>query len=259
LAGGLPVPVTLHPPEFRFDPAELAAAISPRTKAMILNTPNNPSGKVFSLMELEIIAEVCQRFDLLAITDEVYEHVVFDSRQHVRLATLPEMAERTITLSGASKTFACTGWRVGWAIGPAVIQDAMTAFRQYTVFCAATPLQLAIAKGLALPDAYFTDLGAEYQERRDLILSALICTPFRPFSPAGGFFVLAGVPPDEFGCGREWCTFLAREAGVVPVPLDSFYLEPSRASRLVRFTFCRRREQLEEAATRLKWLGRVAV
>src|SRR5262249_10234165 len=159
LAGGTPVGVTLHPPTFRFDPLELRRAFSSRTKAIILNTPHNPSGTVFSRDELTMIADLCKEFDVLAITDEVYEHIVFDSHKHVRLATLPGMRERTLTLSGAGKTFSCTGWRIGWAIGPTVMQDALRRLRQLTVYAAPTPLQLAVAAGLGLPDEYYRQVA----------------------------------------------------------------------------------------------------
>jgi N-succinyldiaminopimelate aminotransferase len=168
LAGGIPRAVTLHSPSFRFDPEELRAAFSARTRAIILNTPHNPTGIVFSTSELTFIAELCQAFDILAITDEVYEHVVFDGGKHVRLATLPGMWERTLTLSGAGKTFSCTGWRIGWAIGPAPLQEALCRLRQFTVFAAATPLQCAVAAGLRLPDPYFRQLAADYEIRRDV-------------------------------------------------------------------------------------------
>ena len=168
MAGGIPVAVTLHAPSFRFDSRELRAAFSPRTKALILNTPHNPTGILFSQDELVIIAELCQEFDVLVITDEVYEHIVFDGTKHVRLATLPGMWERTLTLSGAGKTFSCTGWRIGWAIGPAPLHDALCRLRQFTVFAAATPFQFAIAVGLHFPDSYFHQLAADYQARRRL-------------------------------------------------------------------------------------------
>jgi N-succinyldiaminopimelate aminotransferase len=174
LAGGTPVPVTLHAPSYRFDPDELRAAFSPRTKAILLNSPHNPTGTVFSRSELMLIAELCQEFDVLAITDEVYEHVVFDGTKHIRLATLPGMRERTLTLSGAGKTISCTGWRIGWAIGPASLQEALCRLRQFTVFTAATPFQSALAVGLHFPDAYFHGLAAEYQRRRDFLLEILL-------------------------------------------------------------------------------------
>jgi N-succinyldiaminopimelate aminotransferase len=244
LAGGTAVPVSLDMHAFE-------EAFSPRTKALILNDPHNPTGKVFSLAELEHINALCQQFDVLAITDEVYEHIIFDDKRHIRLATLPGMWERTLTLSGASKTFSSTGWRIGWAIGPEPLQKALNTFRQFNVFCAATPLQLGIAAGLALPDRYFADLAAEYQSRRDLLMDALAASPFEPLQPSGSFFVLASFDPAEYANGRECCYALARDSGVAPIPLDTFYMDPRRAGNTVRFTFCQPREKLLEAANRL--------
>jgi N-succinyldiaminopimelate aminotransferase len=250
-AGGVPVPVTLHFPDFRLDPAELAAAFTAKTKALILNNPHNPTGKVFSRSELEEIAALCHRFDVLAIADEVYEHIVFDRRQHIPVATLPGMRDRTLTLSGASKTFSCSGWRIGWAIGPAVMQEALNKARQFSVFCAPTPLQLAISQCLELEDGYFTDLAAEYELRRDLLLDALAKSPFRASQPAGSFFILASFDPSKYVNARECCYELARGLGVVPVPLDTFYFDSRHAEPLIRFTFCHPREILLEASKRL--------
>jgi N-succinyldiaminopimelate aminotransferase len=247
LAGGTPVPVRLHAPGFRFDPAELRAAFSPRTKAIIVNSPHNPSGIMFSRAELESIASLCQEFDVLAITDEVYEHIVFDDAKPIRLATLPGMWERTLTLSGAGKTFSCTGWRIGWAIGPAPFHDALVKLRQFTVFCAPTPLQLAAAEALAFPDSYFHDVAAEYQARRDFLVSALRQAGLEPARAQGGFFLLV---LSDRASGRELCYEMARDAGVVAVPTDTFYYSGG-ATEIIRFSFCRRREHLEEAARRL--------
>lgn len=250
-AGGVPVPVALRSPDFRLDPERLAAAFSTRTKALILNNPHNPSGKMFTLTELEEIAALCRRFDVLAITDEVYEHIVFDGRRHLRLACVPGMWERTLTLSGASKTFSCTGWRIGWAIGPEPMQQALNNGRQFSVFCAATPLQLAIARCLELDDRYFFDLAKEYEVRRDLLLTALKRSAFPAFQPASAFFALAPFDLHSYANARECCYAMARDCGVAPIPLDTFYLDPSHAEPLIRFTFCQPRETLIEAGKRL--------
>jgi N-succinyldiaminopimelate aminotransferase len=250
-AGGIPVAVTLHAPSFRFDPDELRAAFSRRTKALILNTPHNPTGTVFSRSELTLIAELCQEFDILAITDEVYEHVVFDGATHVRLATLPGMRERTLTLGGAGKTFSCTGWRIGWAIGPASMQDALCRLRQFTVFASATPFQFAVAVGLYFPDPYYRQLAADYQARRDFMVGTLAACGLKPTKPAGSFFILTDISPFRPADGREFCNELARSLGVVPVPTDTLYLNQHYGERIVRFTFCLRRETLERAAERL--------
>jgi N-succinyldiaminopimelate aminotransferase len=251
MAGGVPVAVTLHAPSFRFDPRELRSAFSRRTRALVLNTPHNPSGIVFSSAELELIASLCQEFDVLAITDEVYEHITFDGVKPVRLATLPGMWERTLTLSGAGKTFSCTGWRVGWAIGPAPLQDALFRFRQFTVFAAATPLQLAVAEGLHFPESHFQQLAKEYQARRDFLMPALTECGLEPSRPEGSFFILAAISSVTSSSGREYCYELARNSGVVPVPTDTFYCHRHYGEKIIRFTFCARREALEIAARRL--------
>jgi N-succinyldiaminopimelate aminotransferase len=251
MAGGTPVAVTLRAPTFRFDPDELRAAFSARTKAVVLNTPHNPTGTVFSKDELTLIADLCQEHDVLAITDEVYEHIVFDGGTHVRLATLPGMADRTLTLGGAGKTFSCTGWRIGWAIGPAPLQSALCRLRQFTVFAAATPFQFAVADALDAPDDYFRRLSAEYQGRRDFLADALDACGLTPNRPEGGFFLLSDVSSLGPADGRAFCNDLARSWGVVPVPADTFYLHQQYGERLVRFTFCLGRETLDTAARRL--------
>lgn len=251
MAGGNPVPVTLHAPLFRFDPDELRRAFSPRTKALILNTPHNPTGTVFSESELALIAELCCEFDVLAIADEAYEHFVFDGARHVRLATLPGMRERTLTLGGAGKTFSCTGWRIGWAIGPPPLHDALARLRQFTVFAAPTPAQFAVAVGLRFPDSYFRELCAEYQARRDVLAEALAGCGLKPNRPAGSFFILCDISSFPSASGREFCHALARDFGVTPVPMDTFYLNQHFGRHLVRFTFCLRREVLATAARRL--------
>jgi N-succinyldiaminopimelate aminotransferase len=251
MAGGKVIPVTLHAPDYDFDADELRAAFSLRTRALILNTPHNPTGKVFSVAELTLVSELCQEFDVLAITDEVYEHVVFDEARHVRLATLPGMRDRTLTLSGAGKTFTCTGWRIGWAIGPPVLQDALARLRQFTVFSSPTPLQFAVAAGFDLPNDYFRKLAADYQARRDFLLTALNGFGLRPSKPPGSFFTLADISGLARN-GSEFCRDLAREVGVVPIPLDTFYFNRQLGEKTARFTFCRQREQLAMAVDRLQ-------
>jgi N-succinyldiaminopimelate aminotransferase len=251
LAGGVPKPVALRAPDFQLDADELAAAFSPRVKAIIVNNPHNPTGRRFSRDELESVAALCKRFDALAISDEVYEHVVFDGREHIRLATLPGMRERTLTLSGASKTFACTGWRIGWAIGPAAMQEALIRARQFSVFCAATPLQLAIAKALDLDDAYYAGLAADYQSRRDLLIAGFKASPFPVITPEASFFAIAPFDPAQYASARDCSLSVLKDHGVACIPLDGFYVDKSHAEPLIRFTFCHPRERLEEAARRL--------
>jgi aspartate/methionine/tyrosine aminotransferase len=255
LAGGLPVAVTLHAPSFRFDPRELREAFSRRTRAIIVNTPHNPTGRVFLRDELTLIAELCEEFDALAITDEVYEHVVFDGAEHVRLATLPGMGKRTLTLSGAGKTFSCPGWRIGWAIAAPPLQEALALLRQFTVFASPTPLQFSVAVGLGFPDAYFRQLAADYQQRRDFLIDSLAACGLSPTRPAGGFFTLADISSFGAANGREFCHDVARNLGVVPVPTDTFYLHRCRGERIVRFAFSLRRPLLEAAARRLERLS----
>jgi aspartate/methionine/tyrosine aminotransferase len=251
MAGGIPVAVTLHAPSFRFDSRELRAAFSRRTKALILNTPHNPTGIQFSEDELLTIAELCNEFDVMAITDEVYEHIVFDGAKHLRLATFPGMWQRTLTLSGAGKTFSCTGWRIGWAIGPAPFHDALCRLRQFTVFAAPTPFQFGIAAGLEMPDGYFDQLAAVYQRQRDFMTGCLKDCGLKPIRPAGGLFILTDFSSFPSSSGREFCAHLAKEFRVVPVSMDTFYLHQNYAERIVRFTFCLGREALETAANRL--------
>jgi N-succinyldiaminopimelate aminotransferase len=251
MAGGIPIAVTLHAPDFRFDPQELVEAFSPRTRALILNTPHNPTGIVFSRAELSLIAELCQEFDVLAITDEVYEHIVFEGVEHVRLATLPGMWERTLTLGGAGKTFSCTGWRIGWAIGPAPLHDALSRLRAITVFASATPFQIAIATGLRSPDAYFERLAADYQTQRDFMVDVLAASGLNPTRPEGTFFILTDISSLPCSSGREFCADLARNFGVVAVPMNTFYLHQNFGERIVRFAFCVRQDALETASSRL--------
>ncbi len=255
MAGGTPVPVTLHAPSFRFNADELRSAFSSRTCALILNSPHNPTGTVFSAAELSLIAQLCREFDVLAITDEVYEHVVFDGADHIRLATLPGMWERTLTLSGAGKTFSCTGWRIGWALGPASLHAALRRLRQFTVFSTATPLQYGVALGLSFPRTYFDGLAGEYQARRDLLVKALRAAGLKPAVPAGSFFVLCDVAEVSPAGASAFCTDLARDVGVVPIPLNNFYLNQHVGEHIARFTFCLDEGALEIAAARLARLN----
>lgn len=253
-AGGVPVAVPLRAPDFRFDPQGLRGAFSPRTRALIVNTPHNPTGTVFSREELELVAALCHEFDVLAITDEVYEHIVFDGEKHVRLATLPGMWERTLTLSGAGKTFSCTGWRIGWAIGPAALQEPLERLRQFTVFAAPTPFQFAIGEGLPFPDSYFEGLAAEYAARRDYLIEALAACGLSVAKPNGAFFVMADFSRLSSANGRAFCEDLAKNFRVVPTPVDTFYLNGDRGQRFVRFVFSPPWETLRTGVARLSEL-----
>ncbi len=255
MAGGIPVPVTLHAPEFRFDPDELRSACTPRTKAILLNTPHNPTGTIFSGEELTLIAELCQEHDLLAICDEVYEHIAYQPARHIRLATLPGMWERTLTISSGGKSFSFTGWKIGWAIGPASLQIAMRRTHQFMVFASTTPLQHAIAGALALPDAYFRGLTDDYRARRDFLMGVLGEIGLQPTLPEGSYFIISDIGGISADSGLEFSRFLIREAGVAAIPLDSFYLRPEHGKQLIRFCFCKSWATLESAAERLRPLG----
>jgi len=251
MAGGVPVPVTLHAPEFRFDPDELRAAISPRTRILYLNTPHNPTGTVFSRQELEVIADVCREHDLLAITDEVYEHIVFDGTEHLRLSALPGMWERTLTISSGGKSFSFTGWKVGWAIGPEPLQRGLRRVHQFAVFATSTPLQHGIAHALGLDDSYYAGLRSDYESRRDFLADVLSGTGLRVRTPEGSYFILADIGEASDVDGTEFSRRLIREIGVAAIPLDTFYLNRDRGRRLIRFCFCKRWETLRMGAERL--------
>ncbi len=251
MAGGVAVPVTLHAPLFRYNPDELRAAFSPRTKAIIVNTPHNPSGTVFTPTELQLIAELCQAHDVLAITDEVYEHIVYAGAGHTRLATLDGMHDRTLTISSGGKTFSFTGWKIGWAMGAAPLQTALRRVHQFSVFATSTPMQYAIAEALALPDAYYNELAADYQHRRDYLMTALADCRLQPQAPQGSYFILANIGHLGAGNGADFCRHLVREIGVAAIPLDSFYLRPEHGEQWIRFCFCKQWKTLAAAAERL--------
>ncbi|WP_420639698.1 pyridoxal phosphate-dependent aminotransferase [Candidatus Poriferisocius sp.] len=246
--------VTLRPPHYRFDPDELAAAIGPRTRMMVVNSPHNPTGKVFDRQELEFIAELCRRHDLLVVTDEVYEHLAYDGT-HIPLATLPGMRERTITVSSAGKTFSFTGWKVGWVCAPAELRAAVTAAKQFLTYVNGAPFQHAVAVGLRLGDDYFDGLRAGLRARRDQLTDGLAAAGFEPYRPAGTYFVTADVRPLGFDDGMALCRRLPELCGVVAVPNVVFYDNEHEGRHLVRFAFCKRPEVLEEAVARLSKLG----
>ncbi|MEV6811774.1 pyridoxal phosphate-dependent aminotransferase [Micromonospora sp. NPDC051296] len=257
LAGAVRRPVTLHPgPDGRyaFDPAALRAAFGPRTRLVLLNSPHNPTGKVFTPAELALIAELCQEHGAYAVTDEVYEHLVFTdaASRHVPLATLPGMRERTLRISSAGKTFSCTGWKVGWASGPAALVAAVLRVKQFLTFVNAAPLQPAVAVALALPDAYFTDFRADLQARRDQLVGGLTDAGFEVLTPEGTYFVTADITALGGADGVEFCRSLPERCGVVAVPTQVFYDDPEAGRRLVRFAFCKRPEVLTEAVSRLR-------
>jgi len=251
ISGATPVYVTLQPPDFTFDPAQLRAVCGPRTKAIIVNTPHNPSGHVFSRVELEQIAAVCQDFDCLAITDEIYEHIIYDGRPHVSLATLPGMRERTITISGLSKTYSVTGWRLAYAIAAPPLSAAIRKMHDFLTVGAPHPLQCAGVQALGLPDTYYAALAAEYAERRTILATALQEAGFPIFMPQGAYYILGDIRAFGFADDVQCCDWLVRSVGVAAVPGSSFYRHPEAGRGVIRFTFCKREATLHEAARRL--------
>jgi N-succinyldiaminopimelate aminotransferase len=251
LAGAERRVVTLRPPDYAIDPAALAAAFSPRTRLVLLNSPHNPSGKVLTRAELELVADHCRERDVLAVTDEVYEHLVFDGREHVPLATLPGMAERTLTISSAGKTFSFTGWKIGWASGPRALVSAVQTAKQFLTFVSGAPFQHAIAHALSLPDAYFESFRADLQAKRDRLCAGLEAAGLEVLRPAGTYFVTADIRALGEDDGHAFCLALPERAGVVAVPTVVFYDDKEVGRPLVRFAFCKRDEVIDEAAARL--------
>ncbi|HBY94665.1 MAG TPA: aminotransferase [Chloroflexi bacterium] len=250
-AGGIPRVITLHAPDWHFDEAELRAAFGPRTKAILINTPHNPTGKLFRRSELEMIADLCQQHDVIAVTDEVYEHIVFDGNEHIRLATLPGMWERTITLSSAGKSFSLTGWKVGWAIAPSDLSLAVRRTHQFATFATAAPLQEGIAVALRSDDGYYRHLAADYQERRDFLLAALDRAGLPPIQPHGTYFIMADISDLPFEDDVAFCRWLVSQGGVAAIPPTAFYVNKQAGRHLVRFCFCKQWETLQAAAERL--------
>jgi aminotransferase len=251
LSGAVPRFVPLHPPDWTFDRAELARAFGPRTRAIVLNTPNNPTGKVFTRAELQDIAALCQKWDALVFTDEIYEHILYDGAQHVAMATLPGMRERTVTINGLSKTYSVTGWRVGWTIAPPEITAAIRKVHDFLTVGAPAPLQEAGAAALQLPPSYYEELALAYRGRRDFLLGALERAGFRCFEPRGAYYIMTDIAAFDHGDDVAFSSWLVREVGVAPVPGSSFYSEPARGAHQVRFCFPKQTATLEDAARRL--------
>ncbi len=243
--------VTLRPPDYAIDPDELAAAFTGGTRLVLLNSPHNPTGKVFTRAELELVAHHCRERDVLAVTDEVYEHLVFDGREHVPLATLPGMAERTVSLSSAGKTFSFTGWKVGWATGPQPLVGAVQTAKQFLTFVSGAPFQPAVAQALNLPDAYFAAFANDLQAKRDRLCAGLRAAGLRVFEPAGTYFVTADIRPFGETDGMAFCRSLPERCGVVAVPNVVFYDDKETGRPLIRFAFCKRDAVIDEAAARL--------
>ncbi|HZD00091.1 MAG TPA: pyridoxal phosphate-dependent aminotransferase [Actinomycetes bacterium] len=257
LAGAALVPVTLRPPGFRPDLRALESAITPRTRLILLNSPHNPTGVVLSRAELEGIAELARDRELLVVTDEVHEHLVYDPGvEHVPISTLPGMRERTVSASSAAKTFSLTGWKVGWVTGPEELVSAVHTAKQYLTFTSGGPFQPAVAAALGLPDAYFERLRAALRRKRDLLAGALKALGLEVFRPAGTYFITTDIEPLGESDGMGFCLSLPRRCGVVAVPNAVFYQDAVKGGgrSLVRFTFCKRDEVLREAIARLQRL-----
>jgi aspartate/methionine/tyrosine aminotransferase len=264
LSGAKPRFVKLRPPstddgEWTFDPQELRAAFHGNTKAIIVNTPNNPTGKVFTLAELEIIRDLCVEFNVLAITDEIYEHILYDDAKHISIARLEGMKERTVTINGMSKTFSVTGWRVGWTVAPPAITSAIRKVHDFLTVGAPAPLQEAGVIALGLPASYYQDLADGYRKRRDRLVPALTEAGFHCFRPRGAYYVMTNISAFGFANDVEFTKYLVREIGVAAVPGSSFYRDPKDGAQQVRFAFCKKDETLDEAAKRLQKLRKLPI
>ncbi len=251
ISGATLVFVPLEEPDFHFDRERLRAAFSARTKAIVVNTPNNPSGKVFTRDELTFIGDLCHEFDTLLITDEIYEHILYDDNIHVSPATLPGLRERTITISGLSKTFSVTGWRLGYIIAPPDLTGAIRKVHDFLTVGAPAPLQEAAAVALGLPDSYYQGLAAMYVAKREVLLSALLQAGFPCFRPQGAYYIMADIAP--FGATDDvaFSRYLTDQVGVAPVPGSSFYTNAELGRSKIRFTFSKKEETLHAAAERL--------
>jgi aminotransferase len=254
LSGATPVHVPLHPPDYNFDPAELRRVFASGLKAFVLCNPSNPCGKVFTRAELEQIAALAEEFDVFVLTDEVYEHIVFSPHVHTYFATLPGMAKRTLACSSLSKTFAITGWRLGYVQAPPAIIAQARKVHDFLTVGAAAPLQHAVVTGLGLPDSYYRGLAAEYAERRDILLSYLDRTELKYTRPQGAYYVMMDISPFSYASDVEFSHWMAKEIGVAPVPGSSFFANGE--NRYVRLNFAKRAETLHAAGERLLKLKR---
>jgi len=250
LSGAVPRYVTLYEPDWRLDPDELAAAFNDRTRAIIINTPNNPTGKVFTREELTQIAALCQKWGVVAITDEIYEHILYEG-EHIPIASLDGMRERTVTINSLSKTYSLTGWRVGWALAPPVLSDAIRKVHDFLTVGAAAPLQEAGVVALGFSDEYYRQLSVDYRARRDVLLPALEEAGFSCYKPNGAYYVMTDISRFGFPDDVSFSRHLVEKIGVAAVPGSSFYHRPEDGAEKVRFTFCKREETLRAAADKL--------
>ncbi|MBH99911.1 MAG: aminotransferase [Acidimicrobiaceae bacterium] len=255
LAGGIRKAVTLRSPDYSFDTAELEAAVGPDTRLLMLNSPHNPTGKVFNREELEVVARVAVENDLLVVTDEVYEHMTYDGNRHVPLATLPGMAGRTVTISSGGKSFGLTGWKVGWAHANEDLIRAVHTVKQHLSFTSGAPFQRAMVTALGLSDDYFVDLAKDLQAKRDLVVDGLASIGFDVYPASGTYYVTADVRPLGYEDGMEFCLDLPSRCGVVAVPNRVFYDDEEAGRSIVRFAYCKRFEVLDQAIDRLRRLS----
>ncbi|MDJ0755203.1 MAG: methionine aminotransferase [Ardenticatenaceae bacterium] len=253
-AGGIPRYYTLEAPDWAIDPDRLRTLFSPKTRMILINTPHNPTGKVFSKDELEMIAGLCQEFDAIAMVDAVYEHIVFDGSNHLSMSTIPGMADRTVSISSLGKTFSVTGWKTGWTIAAPELTQAILRAYQFVTFSGIHPFQAAAAQALleAEKRSYYTELAAMYTRKRDILLPILEDVGLPPLTPQGTYFVMVDISHLDFANDVAFCKYLTREVGVAAIPPSAFYHDPAAGAGLARFTFCKRDEVLEEAGRRLQ-------
>jgi aminotransferase len=254
ISGATPRYVQLRRPDWSFDEKELAGAFNNRTKAIIINTPNNPTGKVFSRQEMQTIADLCQQWDVLAITDEIYEHIIYDGEEHISMITLDGMRERTIVINSMSKTYSVTGWRVGYIIAPPAITSPIRKMHDFNTVGAPAPLMDAGAVALGLPDSYYSELAGHYTARRDRTMKMLSEAGLHPMLPKGAYYIMCDIGRWGYPNDVEFARFLVQEIGVAAVPASSFFRDPASGKDLIRFTFCKREDTLDAAEERLNKL-----
>jgi aspartate/methionine/tyrosine aminotransferase len=252
LSGAAPRFISLREPDWSFDPDELKALFNNKTRAIILNTPNNPTGKVFTREELKLIAELCRKWDVIAVTDEIYEHIVYEGRKHISIATLDGMADRTVTINAASKTFSVTGWRVGYAIASEVFTSAIRKVHDFLTVGAPAPLQEAVATAMRFPDEYYDQLRVEYLERRDFLMKGLEESGFRCYKPYGAYYIMTDITAFGFTDDTTFAHALVKDVGVAAVPGSSFYSNPRNGYRKIRFGFPKKMQTLQKAVELLK-------
>jgi N-succinyldiaminopimelate aminotransferase len=252
MAGGIPRYYTLRPPDWAIDEDELAALFSDKTKLVIFNTPHNPTGKVFTRQELEMIARLCQKHDAIAVADEVYEHIIFDGRAHHQIASLPGMTGRSVTISSLGKSFSTTGWKIGWAIATPELVQAIFRVHQFVTFCGAAPLQEAAAVALETADTYYSQLAQDYQQKRDFLAAALRGAGLTPLPCHGTYFLMVDISHLGFANDVAFCRHLTTNVGVAAIPPSAFYHNPADGAGLARFAFCKKEETLATAVQRLR-------